>query len=349
MLRKNSRLVLSALLVALIVSALVSLCVGSLMIDATSLQSILLDSIKTTHQPVHLPQEAAVFWNIRLPRVVLGILVGSSLAVSGAAMQGLFRNPLADPGLIGISAGAMLFAVITIVLEVYLLQWLRELIGYYALSIAAFFGACLVTFLVYRLSVKNGKADITTLLLAGIAINALAGAFTGFLTYLSTEEQLRSITFWSMGSLGGASWKTVMVVLPFALIPVAILPFLTKQLNGLALGESQALHMGIRVSPLKKVIIILTTMAVGASVAVAGIIGFIGLVIPHIIRIAFSADNRMVIPASSILGAVVLVLADTLARTIVSPAELPIGILTAIIGTPVFIFILLKQRRQRLI
>lgn len=347
MLLKNSKFVVTILLIALLASVIISLCVGSLMINARSLQSILMDVVAPTHPAEHLPQEAAVFWNIRLPRVVLGILVGSALAVSGAAMQGLFRNPLADPGLIGISAGAMLFAVITIVLEIFLLQWLKAMFGYYALSMAAFVGACLVTFLVYRLSVKNGKADITTLLLAGIAINALAGAFTGFLTYLSTEEQLRSITFWSMGSLGGASWKTVMAMLPFALIPLIVLPFLSKQLNGLALGESQALHMGIRVSRLKKLIIILTTMAVGASVAVAGIIGFIGLVIPHIIRIACSADNRIVIPASSLLGAIVLVLADTMARTIVSPAELPIGILTAIIGTPAFIFILLKQRRQR--
>lgn len=277
---------------------------------------------------------------------MLGVLIGAGLGISGAAIQGLFRNPLAEPGLIGISSGATLFAVLMIVMEVSVFKMLSGVIGFYALSLAAFTGACLTTIIVYRLSIRNGKTVITTLLLSGIAINALAGAFTGLLTYMATDEQLRTITFWSLGSLGGASWETVTGILPFILIPVAGLPFLAKSLNALAIGDAQALHMGIDVLMVKRIIMLLATIAVGASVAVAGMIGFIGLIIPHIIRMTFTADHRLVIPASAILGAALLTLADLLARTIVAPAELPIGILTALIGTPVFLYIIITERNK---
>src|SRR5690606_22227616 len=202
------------------------------------------------------------------------------------------------------------------------------------------------TFAVYRLAVGNGKADITTLLLAGIAINALAGSFTGLLTYMATDDQLRNITFWTLGSLGGASWKTLNSILPFVAISLVVLPFFSKSLKALALGESQAGHIGINVNVLKRLIIVMATLGVGASVAISGMIGFVGLVIPHILRMAFSADHRLVIPGSALLGASVLVLADVVARTIFAPAELPIGILTAIIGAPVFIYIIMVERRK---
>jgi len=292
-------------------------------------------------------QQKAVFLSIRLPRVLLGALVGAALSIAGASIQGLFRNPLAEPGLIGISSGAGLFAVILIVLEARFFGVLTFVFGYYALSAAAFTGACLACFVVYRIAMKNGKADITALLLAGIAINALAGSFTGLLTYLATDEQLRNITFWSMGSLGGANWKVVSGILPFVVIPVIALPYFGKALNAMALGEAQAAHMGVNVTGVKRATILLATLGVGASVAVSGLIGFVGLVVPHILRMAFSADNRLVIPGSAILGASILVLADLLARTLVAPAELPIGILTAIIGSPIFIYIILSERRKR--
>lgn len=292
-------------------------------------------------------QQKAVFLSIRLPRVLLGALVGAALSIAGASIQGLFRNPLAEPGLIGISSGAGLFAVIMIVLEARFFGVLTVVFGYYALSAAAFTGACLACFVVYRIAMKNGKADITALLLAGIAINALAGSFTGLLTYLATDEQLRNITFWSMGSLGGANWKVVSGILPFVVIPVIALPYFGKALNAMALGEAQAAHMGVNVTGVKRATILLATLGVGASVAVSGLIGFVGLVVPHILRMAFSADNRLVIPGSAILGASILVLADLLARTLVAPAELPIGILTAIIGSPIFIYIILSERRKR--
>jgi len=336
-----------ALWILLIAVIILSACIGAVKISLAEFFSIISNYIGMNGNIEHQPLQEAVLFTLRFPRVILGVLVGAALAVSGAAMQGLFRNPLAEPGLIGISAGASLFAVLMIVLGSKLFGSFIEQFGYYALSIAAFVGACFTTLLVYRLSVYRGKAVITTLLLVGIAINALSGAFTGLLTYVATDEELRNITFWSLGSLGGASWSNVKTILPFVLIPLVALPFLAKALNALALGESQAAHMGINVNLVKKLVIILATMAVGACVAMCGIIGFIGLIIPHIIRMLAGAGHKTVIVGSALLGAVVLTLSDLLSRIIVAPAELPIGIVTAIIGVPVFIYIIFKEKRAK--
>ncbi len=324
----------------------VSSCIGAVDISFSELLSIISYHTRLSDHQGFTSQQASVFFNLRLPRVLLGSLIGAALGVSGAVIQGLFRNPLAEPGLIGISSGATLFAVIMIVLEINIFKNLTGTLNFYALSIAAFIGAGITTMLVYRIAMKNGKTVITTLLLAGLAINALANSFIGLMTYLATDAQLRNITFWNLGSLGGASWQTVSALLPFVLIPIIILPFFAKSLNALALGESQALHMGINVKVVKRMIIILATMAVGASVAMAGIIGFIGLIIPHIIRMTFTADHRIVIPGSALLGGALLTGADLIARTIVAPAELPIGILTAMIGVPVFIYIIISEKNK---
>jgi len=332
--------------VLLLGTVILSSCIGAVKISVPELLAILGNQVGITSLTGFKAQQTAVLLNIRLPRVVLGVLIGAGLGISGAAVQGLFRNPLAEPGLIGISSGASLFAVLMIVLEVGVFRSLSGRIGSYALSLAAFAGACITTSIVYRLSVRNGRTVTTTLLLSGIAINALTGALTGLLTYMATDEQLRTITFWNLGSLGGASWATVTGLLPFILIPVAGLPMMAKSLNALGLGDAEALHMGVDVRKLKRMIILMATMAVGASVAVAGLIGFIGLIVPHILRMTFTADNRLVIPGSAILGAVLLTLADLLARTIVVPAELPIGILTALIGTPVFLYIIITERNK---
>ncbi|MBB6272008.1 iron complex transport system permease protein [Pedobacter cryoconitis] len=343
---KKTKLILLLLLVLLLAVAILSSCIGAVRITVPEFLSIVAYKTGLSEVMNFKPQQAAVLMNIRLPRVVLGVLIGAGLGISGAAIQGLFRNPLAEPGLIGISAGATLFAVMVIVLEVGIFSKLNGVIGFYAISLAAFTGACLTTFIVYRMSSRHGKTEITTLLLSGIAINSLAAGFVGLLTYMATNEQLPAITFWSLGSLGGASWETVSGLLPFVIIPVVILPFLAKSLNALALGDAQALHMGVNVVTIKRIIIILATMAVGASVAVAGIIGFIGLIIPHILRMTFTSDNRLVIPGSAILGAALLTAADLAARTMVAPAELPIGILTALIGTPVFMYIIVTERNK---
>jgi iron complex transport system permease protein len=344
--QRKTGLILLLLVVILIGIVVISSCIGAVKITVPELLSILSNRIGFSDAVSFKPQQAAVLLNIRFPRVILGVLIGAGLGISGAGIQGLFRNPLAEPGLIGISSGATLFAVLMIVMEVSVFKMLSGAIGFYALSLAAFTGACITTVIVYKLSMRNGRTEISTLLLSGIAINALAGAFTGLLTYMATDEQLRTITFWSLGSLGGASWETVTGILPFILLPVAGLPFLAKSLNALALGDAQALHMGIDVLTVKRVVIVLATIAVGSSVAVAGMIGFIGLIIPHLIRMTFTADHRLVLPGSAILGAALLTLADLLARTIVAPAELPIGILTAMVGTPVFLYIIISERNK---
>ncbi|MCB2407322.1 FecCD family ABC transporter permease [Hymenobacter lucidus] len=343
----RQRLLLPVLALLLVGAVLLSAGAGAMPIPVGGVLGILLHKLDLTTALAFEPQQEAVLWAIRLPRVCLGVLIGAALGVAGAAMQGLFRNPLADPGLIGVSAGASLAAVTTIVLEATLLGVVREWLGFYALAVAAFLGACGTTMLVYQLSKENGRSVVGTMLLAGIAINSLAGALTGLLTYTATDEQLRSITFWGLGSLGGASWPTVLSVLPLLAVPIVLLPRLGKSLNLLALGEEQASHLGLPVTHLKRQLIGLATLAVGTSVAVAGTIGFLGLVVPHLVRLVAGPDHRTVLPGAALGGALVLTLADMLARTVVAPAELPIGILTALLGTPVFLWILLREKRQR--
>jgi iron complex transport system permease protein len=289
----------------------------------------------------------AVLWMIRLPRVVLAVLVGAGLGISGAALQGLFRNPLADPALIGVSAGASVTAVLVIMLQ----PWLPFLRSgnswhFYVQNLATFVGAGLTVLAVFRMSVNGNRAVMSIMLLAGIAINALCGAFTGFMTYIADNEQLRDITFWTLGSLGGASWTTVTAVLPFVLIPALMLPRVALALNVFALGEREAMHSGVKVNTLKTQLVVYATMAVAAGVAVAGIIGFIGLIVPHMIRQFTGPDHRTLIPCSALAGAMLLTVADLLCRTIVAPAELPVGIITAITGAPVFIWLILKEKRS---
>lgn len=338
--------------VLLVAAVLVGAGVGAVAVPVPAVLGVLLHKLGLSTGLAFEPQQEAVLWAIRLPRVCLGVLVGAALGLAGASMQGLFRNPLADAGLIGVSSGASLAAVATIVLEVKLLAVfsglaaVHETLGFYLLPVVAFAGACGTTFLVYRLSRQQGRTGVATMLLVGVALNALTGAFTGLLTYVATDEQLRSITFWGLGSLGGASWPTVLRLLPFLALPLLWLPTLGKPLNLLALGETQAAHLGLPVARLKRQLIGLSTLAVGASVAVVGAIGFVGLIVPHLVRLVAGPDNRRVLAGSALGGAVVLVLADTLARTLVAPAELPIGILTALLGAPTFLWILLRQHRQ---
>lgn len=343
----RSRALLAGLTLLLLASVVVGVVAGAMPIPVAALVGIFAQKAGLATTFPFDTQQEAVLMAIRLPRACLGVLVGASLGLAGAAMQGLFRNPLADPGLIGVSAGASLAAVATIVLQVTLFRTAGEWLGFYLLPVAAFVGACGTTLVVYQLSREDGRAVVGTMLLAGIAINALAGALTGLLTYVATDEQLRSITFWGLGSLGGATWSTVLGILPFLAGPLLWLPRLGKPLNLLALGESQAAHLGLPVAALKRQLIVLATLAVGTSVAVSGSIGFLGLVVPHLVRLVAGPDHRTVLVGSALGGAIVLTLADTLARTLVAPTELPIGILTALLGTPVFLWILLREKRNR--
>jgi iron complex transport system permease protein len=338
-----------------ILSVLLAVCVifsagnGALHISVAELGEIIAHKVGIITSTNVEEQKSIVFWVIRLPRVCLGVLIGAGLGIAGASLQGLFRNPIADSTLIGVTSGASLFAVFVIMLNVKYFGMLNEIAGVYGISFVAFLGAAVTTFLVYQLSKITGDGgNVTTLLLCGIAINAFVGAMTGLMTYIADDEQLRSITFWNLGSLGGASWTSVMAVAPFVAVSVFFMPYLAKALNLLVLGESQAASLGVNMKSLKRKVIILATMGVGASVAVAGTIGFVGLVVPHIIRTLFGPSHRTLLAGSALGGAIVLTLADMLSRTIVAPTELPIGILTSLLGTPFFIYILWEQKRKRI-
>lgn len=288
-------------------------------------------------------RDVLVVLNIRLPRVLIGLLIGAALAVSGALMQGLFRNPLADPGLVGVSAGAGLAAAATIVLGDRFLSGMAMKLPFAVLPFGAFCGGLISTLALYLIATRDGRTSVATMLLAGVALGALAGALTGLLAYLSDDRQLRDLTFWSLGSLGGASWTKLSAVAPIVLPLLLTMPLLARGLNGLMLGEAEAYHLGIPVQKVKALAIILVALAVGASVATAGMIGFIGIVVPHLVRLATGPDHRLLLPLSALGGAMLLVGADIVARLIVAPAELPIGIVTAAIGAPFFLWLLLRR------
>lgn len=288
--------------------------------------------------------ERVVLFDIRLPRLALGILVGAALAVSGAAMQGLFRNPLADPGIVGVGAGAGLGAIIAIVLVGLLPVRMIDLVGNQLTPLAAFFGGWGSTLLLYRVSTRHGRTSVATMLLAGIALGALAGALSGILVFIADDRQLRDLTFWGLGSLAGASWAKVLAAGPMILVAIGAALVLGRGLNGLAMGEATAAHIGIEVQRLKFTAILAVAAATGAAVAVSGGIGFVGIVVPHLLRLASGPDHRTLLLNSALLGAILLVLSDMIARTVIAPAELPIGIVTAVLGAPVFLWILLKRK-----
>lgn len=289
-------------------------------------------------------RERVILFDIRLPRTVLGVLVGASLAVSGAVMQGLFRNPLADPGLVGVSAGAALGAISAIVLGGLLPAGIAAITGYYTVPLAAFLGGWVTTILLYAVSTRRGRTSVAVMLLAGIALGALTGALSGILVYIANDTQLRDLTFWGLGSLAGATWMKTLVAAPLILAALIVAPFLARGLNALTLGEATAHHLGLPVQRVKNVAVMTVAAATGAAVAVSGGIGFVGIVVPHLLRLAIGPDHKWLLPCSASFGAVLLLLADMIARTIVAPAELPIGIVTAVIGGPFFLYILLRNR-----
>ncbi|WP_455481101.1 FecCD family ABC transporter permease [Bartonella sp. B12(2025)] len=285
-----------------------------------------------------------VLIDIRLPRIVLGLLVGSALAVSGVLMQGLFRNLLADPGIIGVSAGAGLGAVLAIVVGIAFPASLVPLLEPYKVIIGAFLGGLLSTIVLYIIATHHGFTSIATMLLAGIALGALSSAVIGTLIFIANDQQLRDITFWNLGSLAGATWLKVWLVLPFICIGLLFSPLLSQALNALALGEAVAGHIGFHIQRVKNIAILLVALMCGSAVAISGGIGFIGIVVPHILRQLIGSDHRYLIPCSALLGASLLIFADTFARLIVAPAELPIGIVTALFGAPFFLWILICKR-----
>lgn len=318
--------------------------IGAVFITPAQVFAILSDTVNISLPWSYGPREEAILLNIRLPRICLTILVGAALSVSGAAMQGLFRNPLADPGLIGISSGAALMAAAVILIGSSAIVTFQSWLPYFLLPAAAFLGGLLATFVVYRLSSSDGRTNVATMLLAGIAINAFCAAGIGYIIFLANDDQLRDITFWTLGSLSGTTWQTVLSSAPFMLLAILLLPRAAKGLNALLMGESEARHLGIEIESLKKRIVILSALAVGAAVSVSGIIGFVGLVVPHLLRLFIGPDHRFLLPGSALLGALLLLAADLAARTVVAPAELPIGIVTSTIGAPFFLWLLVKNK-----
>ena len=281
-----------------------------------------------------------IWLHIRLPRVLLAVLIGMALAVSGAVMQGLFRNPLADPGLLGISSGAGLAVAIAILLPL----TLPPLLALWLPTLAAFLGSLAVMALIFSLS-QRAQGSLARLLLVGIAINALCGAAVGVLSWLSNDQQLRQLSLWGMGSLSQAQWPMLAVCAAFILPALLLTQRRARHLNLLQLGEEDAHYMGLDVRRTQRQLLTLSALLVGAAVSVSGIIGFVGLVVPHVMRFCLGSDHRWMLPGSALAGAILLLLADTLARTLVVPAEMPVGLLTSLLGGPWFLWQILRQQR----
>lgn len=334
----------SILLIVLLLGAIiVALFVGAYSFEKGVVSTLM--SLFSSENELSTSDEF-VLWHLRLPRIVMALLVGSALAVSGTSLQGMFKNPLASPDLIGITSGSMLFAAVTIVLGGSFKHLLPEYMHYSLLSIMAFVGAVLTMSFVYKMATTNGKTNVAVLLLSGVAMTALTGAATGLMSYLSTDEELRNLTFWTLGSLGGANWTKNSILLVVVIVSFYFLLRKGKALNALMLGERDAAHLGIEVEKTKRMIVLFSALMVGTSVAFAGSIGFIGLVVPYILRLLFQSNYAAILPLSVLLGALLMLTADTLSRVIVQPSELPVGILTALMGAPVFIAILIKFKKS---
>ncbi|MCG7495173.1 iron ABC transporter permease [Thalassobius sp. Cn5-15] len=332
--RRFSRLLTGVLAVALALAMLLSLGWGAA--DQTDVLAALIGEGSLRDQ--------IIIWDIRMPRMLTAVLVGASLAVSGAVMQGLFRNPLADPGLVGVSAGAGFGAVMAIVLGSYLPVAVAAAVGKFTVPFAAFVGGWVTTLLLYAIATRGGRTSVATMLLAGIALGALIGAFMGLMIYYADDNQLRDLTFWSMGSVAGASWEKLGASAPLIIITLIAAPFLARALNALTLGEAAAHHLGIDVQKMKFIAIMTVAASIGASTAITGGIGFVGIVVPHLLRLVQGPDHRGLLVNGALLGAIILLFADAISRVLIAPAELPIGIVMAAIGGPFFLWILLKNR-----
>lgn len=326
---------LTALGLLLALSFVISLSIGAMAIGPGDILRSLLGL--TRDQTM-----ASVVIDLRLPRALMAVVTGAALGVSGAALQGLFRNPLADPGLIGVSSGAALGAVTAIVLGAALALWLPFIGPRFLVPFLAFGGALAACFATQVLARRHGSTAL--LLLGGIAINALAGAMTGFFVYASNDNQLRDFTFWSMGSLASAGWQGLYIAVPMIFPAVYFIMRSARSLDAMLLGEREARHLGVDVARLKRQIFICSALAVGISVALCGVIAFVGVVVPHLVRLLAGPAHRLVLPGSVMLGGSLLLLADSLARISVAPAELPVGLVTAALGSPFFIWLLMRQR-----
>lgn len=328
---------IGSLLAGLVVAVLVGAMMGAYGIPPLEVVAVVARKLGLSSSIPADPMADDVFWNIRLARVALAVLVGASLGCAGATMQGSFANPLAEPGIVGVSSGAVLGAVAQIVLGF-------APLGTWTLPAAAFVGGLVTVVAVYSSARAGGRTEVVTLVLTGVALNALLGAVIGLLTYVSTDAELRSITFWNLGSMAQATWPKVAAVAPFAIVGLAIAMANARRFDLLALGERSARHLGLRVERFRFLMLIVTAVLTASAVAVSGIVLFVGLVIPHLVRMVAGPGHRLLIPASALAGALILVLADLAARTIIAPGEIPLGVITSLIGSPFFFWQLRRTR-----
>ena len=341
--RRLTSVAIPLLLAVLVATAIVALTVGAAGIPLSRLPAALgLTSADAASSVT--ARDQLVLWSIRIPRILAAAMVGGLLAASGAIMQGLFRNPLADPALVGVSSGGALAAAAAIVFTDSRLGHTVRFLQTELLPFAAFAGSLATTAILYGISSRAGRTSIAVFLLAGVAITAITNAGIGLLVFVADDRQLRDITFWLLGSMSGATWAKDAMLAPTLAVGLAACAFIARGLDLLVLGETDAFHGGVDVERLKRISIVLVSAMTGVAVSVCGVVSFVGIVVPHLLRLVIGPAHRLLLPASVLLGVVLMVGADTLARTIVAPAEMPIGILTAAVGAPFFLAILLRQR-----
>ena len=345
----SRKIIIFLILILVIIFSIISLTSGPIKISIKEIFYILFNQfgfLGNTENDFFSNIQESVLINIRFPRVILAILVGAGLGTSGAILQGLFRNPLVDPGFIGVSSGAAVGAIISIMFGKLISNFLPHILQAFLLPILAIVGSFLTIMIVYSLSKVNGKTNVMAMLLSGVAINAIAGSIIGFFVSISSDLELRSFTFWTMGGLDNSDWFIVILVSFFTIVPFLFIYKFKTEIDIFMLGDSEAANLGVNVEYLKRKIILISSIMVGISVAFCGMIGFVGLVTPHLIRLFISPNHKYLIPGSALLGSLILVLSDFISKTIISPAQLPIGIVTSAIGAPFFVWLILSQKRR---
>jgi iron complex transport system permease protein len=341
--RSRRLLVLAVLGALLLLCLLIAVYIGSVSLSPLDIIKMTLNKIGLFHfTATWQPSDETILFMLRLPRVIAGALVGAALASAGVLFQGMLRNPMADPYIIGTSAGAAFGATIAMMLPVSV-----AFLGFGLVPIAAFFGALGAVFLVYSIARVGGKTPIVSMLLAGFAVNAMLTAVVFFMaTRGGRPELLQSVFSFLMGSISGADWTEIAIIAPLIIGGIVVARFLAFRLNALSLGEEGAAYLGINVEREKLLVLALGSLLTAAAVSISGLVGFVGLVVPHAVRLVLGPDHRLLLPAAALSGGAFLVLADLFARTVLAPSEIPIGILTAIIGAPFFIFLLRRTRRE---
>lgn len=339
----NKNTLLLVMLAFLLLTLLSNVFIGAFSISFDDIKNVFIN-----------PKENKLIYEvlvqIRIPRVLLGLVVGIAFGLCGSIMQTLFKNPLADPSLIGVSSGASAGVVLYMMVAGFLPILSNEFFSsYFSVPLSAFLGAIITIYVIYKLSNVYGKVSVSIMLLSGIALNSLLGALIGIFTYISDDTALRSFTFWTLGSLNGANFSNILILVPINIFILIVVLLKKNDLNLLLLGEDEAKNSGVNVEILKKVLVVCVALGIGVSVAFCGIIAFVGLVVPHISRLIIGSNHKYYLPFSAMFGGFVMIWADTISRTMIQPSELPIGIITSILGAPFFIWLLLKSKKEMVI